>query len=625
MPAPLSFVGPKRPDRFLIVHAGLIPACIVIAALVFAPTMLLEQRGDSVGDGRGARLGTPRDQRAEPVTSNWLKRLVLAGGCAIRGLHAFRPVVGPEALIGAASVLLACIANTTFWRGALAGRSALDMHTWIIAGALLVLLAGVHFLLLSVVTTRRSVRPVLMCVFAVSVIADQFMGRYGIVLDASMLRNVSHTDVREAAELLTARTVWTVLAALTGGVFFLKFRLQPRPFWAGVRRRAAAIGGVSVVLVAVLLLSYQDLSSLMRTHKSLRYTINPASIVWSLGSNAISDARAITVQRDPPEPVQRLQRAGGGKATLLVVVVGETARAANFSLNGYARATTPELAALDLINSGRVRACGTSTEVSLPCMFSPFGRSDYDEAQIRRHESLLHVLSHAGYRVVWLDNQSGCKGVCEGIETRDLTRDTVPGICSEGRCLDEILTQGLGRIVAVGSGDTVVVLHQLGNHGPAYFRRYPPEMKRFTPACEKEELRDCSREEIVNAYDNAIAYTDRFLAGVVKQLEALRERYDVAMVYASDHGESLGERGLYLHGIPYAIAPSEQVEVPMLWWLPRTTASALGFDESCFRGKASRGASHDNLYHTILGMLGVKTPRYRAERDLSSDCRRPVA
>lgn len=538
---------------------------------------------------------------------------------------AHRPTLGAEALIGIASLVLAGIANMAFWHAALADRSMFDPHTWWFAAALLLLLAGVHFLLLAAVTTRRTLRPALVIVVALSMVADHYMGRYGIVLDATMLRNVVRTDLREAAELTTLDSLSALLVGIAIGLLFWNVRLRVRPFWSGVRRRVTAMTGVAAVLVVVLLSSYQDLSSLMRTHKSLRYTINPASAVWSLANVAVADARAIGVQRDPAEPVQRLQRAGGGKSTLLVVVVGETARAANFSLNGYPRPTTPELAALDMINFGRVQACGTSTEVSLPCMFSPFGRAQYDEARIRRHESLLHVLSRAGYRVVWLDNQSGCKGVCDGLEARDLTRANVSGICADGHCLDEILTHELERIAAAGTGDTVVVLHQLGNHGPAYHRRYPAAMKRFAPACEKDELRDCSREEIVNAYDNALAYTDRFLAGVVRRLDALRERYDVAMVYASDHGESLGEHGLYLHGIPYAIAPAEQLEVPMLWWLPRQTAAALGFDEHCFRNKAGAAASHDNLYHTLMGMLGVKTARYRVERDLTADCRRPAA
>jgi lipid A ethanolaminephosphotransferase len=540
-------------------------------------------------------------------------------------LRRTRPALSAETLIAAASLCLATCANTAFWHGALADRGAADLHTWVFAGAVLVILVSLHFLLIAAIAPRRGLRPILAALVVASVLADHFMTRYGIVLDASMLRNVVHTDTREAAELVTLDTLAALLLGALAALFCCNVRLRPRPFWTGLRRRAAAMAVAAVALLAALLLVFQDASSLMRNHKSLRYAINPASAVWSLGTLLIADARAIGDQRDPPEPVQRTAARDGRRPTLFVMVVGETARAANFSLNGYARPTNPELSRLDLVDFSRVQACGTSTEVSLPCMFSPFGRTDYDEARIRRHESLLHVLARAGYRVVWLDNQSGCKGVCDGLETRTLTQESVPGICAGGRCYDEILAHALARTLQAEAADTVVVMHQLGNHGPAYFRRYPPDMKRFAPACEKEELRDCSREEIVNAYDNAIAYTDRFLAGVIGRLAALRDRYDVVLAYVSDHGESLGEKGLYLHGVPYAIAPAEQLHVPMLWWLPAQTAADLGVDASCFRAKSARALSHDNLYHSIMGLLGVKTPSYRPERDLFSDCRRPPA
>ena len=169
--------------------------------------------------------------------------------------------------------------------------------------------------------------------------------------------------------------------------------------------------------------------------------------------------------------------------------------------------------------------------------------------------------------------------------------------------------------------DTLVILHMMGNHGPAYFRRYAPDLKRFTPACEKLELRDCSREEIVNAYDNALLQSDRVLAGVVRLLREEDARFDTVLAYASDHGESLGEHGLYLHGLPYALAPREQVEVPMLWWLSPGAARELKVDMACLRRRAAEPASHDNIYHSLLGLAGVQTPLYRAKRDLFRDCR----
>jgi lipid A ethanolaminephosphotransferase len=334
----------------------------------------------------------------------------------------------------------------------------------------------------------------------------------------------------------------------------------------------------------------------------------------------VGDARSATVARDPPEPAVRAAPASR-KPTLFVLVVGETARAANFSLGGYPRPTNPELARLPVVYFAHTTACGTSTEVSLPCMFSPFGRADYDEARIRRHESLLHLLARAGLRVVWLDNQSGCKGVCDGLQVRDLSRAQVPGLCDGERCLDEILLHGLRDAVGGTTADTVVVLHQLGNHGPAYFRRYPAAFRRFEPACESTEFADCTREQIVNAYDNAILYTDHLLAQAIGYLDGLSDRYEVALAYVSDHGESLGERGLYLHGMPYAIAPREQLEVPMLWWFGADSARAFDVDLDCLRRRAQQAVTHDHLFHSVLGLLRVATPRYRAERDLFEGCR----
>lgn len=536
-----------------------------------------------------------------------------------------RPQLCSESLILLVSLFLAVAANTAFWRGILAGRSPHDWHSWSFGAAMLALLTALHFILIAPIAVRRTMRPLLAAVVVVSLLADHYMARYGIVLDVSMLRNVLRTDVREAFELITIGSVMAFVTGIGVAALVARVQVERRSWGKALRARAGGLLAALFVLVGALLFVFQDLSSLMRNERSLRYAVNPASLVWSLGNLAFANARAFNARRDPPEPVQRIQRAGGMRSRLLVMVVGETARAANFGINGYARMTTPELAGLDIVNFPDAHACGSSTEVSLPCMFSPFGRADYDEARIRRHESLLHVLSRAGYRVIWLDNQSGCKGVCDGLEVRDLSRSTDPQLCADGRCFDAILARELDRIAQSGTGDTVVVLHQLGNHGPAYFRRYPQTAKRFVPACAHDDLRNCSREEIVNAYDNAIAYTDHFLADVIRRLDARRDRYDVAMVYVSDHGESLGEKGLYLHGMPYAIAPQEQLHVPMLWWLPASTATSMGFDAHCFRGTADRRVSHDNLYHTIMGMLGVSTPRYRPERDLSAACRHRAA
>ncbi len=329
--------------------------------------------------------------------------------------------------------------------------------------------------------------------------------------------------------------------------------------------------------------------------------------------------------------------AGQSRPLLVVMVVGETARAANWGLSGYTRQTTPELAKLPVINFTQVTSCGTNTEVSVPCMFAPVGRRDYDETVIRGSESLLHVAARAGVAVHWRDNQSGCKGVCAGL-SQDEVGDLKPaGMCADGRCQDEGLLIGLPeRLAALAAtsatastaparpGTQLLVLHMLGNHGPSYFRRYPPAFERFKPACRKDDLRLCSREEITSAYDNALLYTDHVLARLIAQLQAASAQVDAAVLYASDHGESLGENNLYLHGLPYAIAPDMQTRVPMvLWASPGLSQGAGALDTACLQKRALQPAAHDHLFHTVLGLLDVKTALYEPAFDVTQGCRAP--
>ena len=329
---------------------------------------------------------------------------------------------------------------------------------------------------------------------------------------------------------------------------------------------------------------------------------------------------------------------------VLVLVVGETARAANWGLNGYARQTTPELAALAtlnrqpgppaLVNFRDVTSCGTNTEVWLPCMFAPVGRRDYDEAVVSGRQSLLHVLARAGVAVQWRDNQSGCKGVCDGLPHDDVLSINPAGLCAEGRCLDEGLLSGLderlanaanaarsGAPGAPGAPATqLLVLHQLGSHGPVYFRRYPRALARFLPACESDDLHQCTRAEITNAYDNALLYTDHVLSSLVAK-PAAADGVDTAMIYVSDHGESLGENNLYLHGLPYGIAPDVQKRVPIMMWFSPGLPRALGLDVACVQRRDLQTAAHDQLFHTVLGLLDVQTALYEAALDLSGGCR----
>lgn len=538
----------------------------------------------------------------------------------------FTIVATVDQLLLVASLFFALAANRLFLGQALGERALSEPQTWGFALALIVLLASLHYLLLAPLANRWTVKPLLGLLIVVTAFAVHFMQSFGVYLDPSMMRNALRTDVAEARELFS----WSLLPhlavyAAAPLLLLSRVRIVRRPW---LRASALRIGSgllAVAVFVGTLLAVFQPMASLMRGNKELRYLATPANLLWSVGAVTAAQARGAALPR----------QAIGLDATLgmvrerplvVVLVVGETARRANWGMSGYARQTTPELARQPVINFADVTSCGTNTETSLPCMFAPVGRRDYDEARIRGSESLLHVAARAGVAVHWRDNQSGCKGVCEGLPHDDVASFNPGGICADGHCLDEGLLSGLDEKLAAATasprpGTQLLVLHMLGNHGPSYFRRYPAAFKRHQPACESDDLRLCSQLEIVNAYDNALLYTDHVLASLIAKLQAAAGRVDTAMIYVSDHGESLGENQLYLHGMPYAIAPDVQTQVPMVMWLSAGLPRAVGLDAACLQRRAAAPAAHDHLFHTTLGLLGVHTALYEPAWDLGSGCR----
>jgi lipid A ethanolaminephosphotransferase len=550
--------------------------------------------------------------------------MIAMGHRDLPGAEVARPALHVETLVLLVAIFLVLAANDAFWRGALAGRSWADPTAWGFAAAVFAGLTASYIAVGTAVSGRHTVRPLLTLVLLVSAAADHFSGRYGTYFDTAMLRNVLATDYNEARDLLGWDLgLHMLILGVLPSILVCWPQLKRRTIARSLLVRLAWMTGAVVLAAGSLLLVFGDFSSLMRNNRQLRHLITPGNIVAAAARNAWGRAKRPNEPKLPVAADAALGPAWKGRSrpTLFVLVVGETARAQNFSLGGYRRETNPELARRDVIYFPNATACGTSTEVSLPCMFSPFGRRGYDEEKIVAHESLLHVLARAGFNVLWRDNQSGCKGVCDGLPVHRLDGADAEGLCANGECLDEVLLQGMEGIAHDRHGNLFVVMHQLGSHGPAYFQRYPPSFKRFTPACETAELRRCTEAEIVNAYDNSLLYTDHFLAKVIAFLADAQKTHDTAMLYVSDHGESLGEGGLYLHGVPYAIAPDVQTNVPFAMWLSPAFQRGFGVSRECMGRQTALPVSHDNLFHSVLGVLDVATAAYDARLDLFAACR----
>ncbi len=535
----------------------------------------------------------------------------------------------PLWLILSTSLWLAALGNLPLWQtlhdmGLFIGTKGL-----VFAGAMLLVLTGALLALQSLLAWRWLLKGGVTLLLLVTALGAHYMQTYRVVIDPTMVVNVLQTNPGEAADLLSPQLLWT-LVWLAGLPAWLVWR-TPLHYGAWPRRALGNLGLLLlglVVAVAALVVGFQPISSTMRNHKQLRYLINPLNTVYALGHVATAPLRLADKRLQAlGEDAQRQPgAAAGGKPPLLLLVLGETARAASFGVLGYGRDTTPALARQADLVAQTASSCGTSTAASLPCMFAHLGREAYDNRQAS-YENLLDVLQRAGLAVLWLDNQAGCKGLCDRVANATTADAPPPGLCSGGECLDEALLVGLDQRIAALPAErrargVVLVLHQMGSHGPAYFKRSPPAFKRFMPECTSAALQDCPREQVLNAYENTIAYTDQVLAKSIAWLQGRSAEFDTAMLYVSDHGESLGEAGLYLHGLPYALAPEVQTRVPWLAWFSPAWRERQGLDLACLRQPVP-GLSHDHYFHSVLGLMDVATQVRQPALDAYAACRKP--
>lgn len=542
-----------------------------------------------------------------------MKRQNQSGTCRLQ-----RPELHSETLIAAVALWLSATCNGPFWAAIPAGRPLLF-------ASCAVLIAAINFILLALLTERRSGRLLLALIVVAAAFAVDYMQRYAIVLDPTMLQSILATDQREARETFFMPALPEFLFRILPPLgLILSCRLRPLPLPRALAQRLGCISLSILLAAAAMLADFHGLSTLLREKRAARYLVTPANFLYSSAHALLGNA---VIGGGARRPIGLDAALGAGwpgrrKPLLFVVVVGETVRAASWGLAGYVRQTTPLLAAnSDLVSFAPVQACGTSTAVSLPCMFSPWGRRDHDATRTRNSESLLHVFARAGFRIIWLDNQSGCKGVCAGLEEMHMrAADDAENCPSGGECYDGALVSAMRRLLPQLDGNTLLVLHQIGNHGPAYHRRYPAEFARFQPACSKSDPSLCSRQEVINAYDNALLYTDHLLDRTIALLRA-QPTHSTGLLYVSDHGESLGENGIFLHGMPYFMAPVEQREVPMLLWLSKAYLDDFSLDLACLQRQTQRGWSHDDLFHSLLGLGDVHTALYQRSHDISAACR----
>jgi lipid A ethanolaminephosphotransferase len=542
-----------------------------------------------------------------------------------------RPRSARSVVVGL-SIYLALAANWPLWNELARLGGAPSVYLPTVALMALLTICGTVALLAFAAWTRW-MKPLWLAVVVVAAVAQHFMLSYHAVMDPTMLANAMQTDLHEARDLMSWRLLLEVLLVAAPPAWVLwRMRIPPMGLASQAWRNALLLVAAVALAAGGALAMNRQLAPLMRNNVHLRYMINPLASLYSAGTVAL---KPLLAHKRKLIPVAGGASLGASYAAqvrppLFLLVVGETARADHFGLNGYARDTTPALAARQVLSWRNVHSCGTNTLASVPCMFSPLGKAAF-EARKDDYENLMDVLQAAGLAVFWLDNQpGGCKGVCDRIPHAFAVDQLDPGLksalCDGDECLDDAMLKGLDERLAALPAErrargVVLVMHQMGSHGPAYYKRSSPDAKRFVPECRTNALAECSHAELLNAFDNSIAYTDRFLGQAIDWLQAQSSRYDPALLYLSDHGESLGEYGLFLHGVPYGFAPEVQKHIPMVMWFGPRMRERAGLSRACMEAGLDRPLTHDNLYHTVLGLMDVKTTSYRPGLDALASCR----
>jgi lipid A ethanolaminephosphotransferase len=512
--------------------------------------------------------------------------------------------------------------NTAFWHQAAVAMWHPNLRAIAFMGSLGVVVLLLQAILLLLFPTRTLLKAAASLMFPIAAASAWFCDSYGVVMNQDMMRNLLQTDFGEVSALLNPNLLLHIaVMGFLPAVLVSRVRLPVTPVAQALKQRLLFIvGGLATCLLCIFLLS-SSYAVFLREHKPVRFMIMPAAPVTSLaGLAAKGKGRGNAPLIDMTGNVQRVTNVKP-RPIVLFLVVGETARAANFQLGGYPSPTNRELMAVDnLVYYPATTSCGTSTAVSVPCMFSHLPRKQFDVAAAGQYTNLLDVLQKGGYDVEWRENNAGCKGVCARVNTINYHSDQFAANCPDNECPDEIMLGDLAARLANIDRDTVIVFHQMGSHGPAYSQRYPAQFEIFKPACHSNQLQRCTAQEVRNAYDNTIAYTSHVLR---QQIAVLNDATNVdgALIYASDHGESLGEQGVYLHGLPYAFAPREQTHIPLIFWASANYAERAELRMGCVSQHASDESSHDNLYHTVMGIAELRNDLYQGQLDLLSPCR----
>ena len=472
---------------------------------------------------------------------------------------------------------------------------------------------------------KWTAKPLAIALVFIGGFAAYAVNTLGVLITSDQIQNLMQTDIAEARDTWSWHLLtWTLGMTVVPIIVILMMKIKPEPIIRQLLHKVIASVVSLAMVLGLLFVFYVDFAAIFRENRDLKGMISPQNMIASFASyykkKAPKENLPLVVYGEDAV-MQKAQATSLPK--LMVLVVGETARAENFSLNGYSKNTNPKLSQQDILNFSRVSSCGTATAVSVPCMFSGMPRKEYEERLASHREGLLDVAQRAGYQVTWIDNNSGCKGTCDRVNQFKIPEPLQQKWCKDKECFDDILIDSFKAYLATIPQDDnrprLIVLHQMGSHGPAYYKRVPAQFKVFKPTCDTNAIQGCSRDALLNSYDNTLLYTDYVLDSLIETLKNTT-KYQTALWYLSDHGESTGESGMYLHGAPYAIAPTQQTHIPMLMWFSTVWQHQAKQQIKCLAQQGRQELSQDNLFPTMLSLLDVKSKVIDPNNDMLAAC-----
>lgn len=512
-------------------------------------------------------------------------------------------------------IAISCICFALFFNGVFfeyiqdfIDKNGRILTTSILAGAIFL----ITFLALELITFRFYAKFIIGLVWIISIISFYYAKNLGISFNAEIIHSVLNTNKAEANDFLNAKDIIILGFSLLAVLFIIyKIKLKKLPFKTAAIHKTIILITTLIAIAALYLTAGQKIIFAVKSRSYSMNRLIPIAPIRAIGDHIIYN-----LSIDTNYKTLGLDAKTNAKGLIGVLIIGESARAANYPFSGYERNTMPYTPTFNPIIFKNFSSCGVITAVSVPCMLSAYNQNNFNNpAQAEFTDFILDVALRAGYEVFYVSNNGGyeCIGkICKGIKKQNLA-------FYGGEDLDEIMLPQIDKIIKQAESNTFLIIHLQGSHGARYDKKYPKEFELFTPVCQNPNLAQCEKQSIINAYDNSLIYTDFVISKILKSLESKQNFW---AWYVSDHGESLGELGQYMHGgFPRAFAPNTQTHIPSMIFLNDSGEESINNKKSKLRknleSRINDSLNHDVIFHTILNLLDIKTSDYDKSLDIS--------